>query len=362
MKNVKVSTLGFGFMGKLHTISYKSMPYCYDNFQYNIKLDKLLTTKDINTISTGYNSHVNSILDLKDVDIIDICTPNFMHKDQINEAILSGIKNIYCEKPITGIYDEEKEIVKMAKDKSINNQVGLVLRFLPVVIRTKKIIEEGVIGDIINFNAHIYHESYLNSDRPISWRLEKSKSGGGALIDLGIHIIDLIQYILGPITQTEGYTKTFINKRPSENGIKNVDVDDFAHLDVVVNKKTQGCIEVSRVFASGGEDTSIVIYGTKGSINLNTKNPESCFLYILSKNAWLSTENYKFKDSEDDIKFFWPIGKFSLGTMVNSHMASLFCFISRINGKTFNFIEPPTFESSASALKVIDDCYNSIIK
>lgn len=362
MKNVKVSTLGFGYMGKLHTISYKSMPYCYDNFQYNIELDKLLTTRNISTMSTGYNSHVNNVSDLKNADVIDICTPNFMHKDQINEAILYGIKNIYCEKPLTGIYDEERELVKIAKDKNINNQIGLVLRFLPAVIRAKKIIEEGIIGDVINFNGHIYHQSYLNPDRPISWRLEKSKSGGGALIDLGIHIIDLIQYILGPITQTKGYTKTFINSRPSGNGMKNVDVDDFAHLNVVVNKKIEGCIEVSRVFAGGGEDTNIVIYGTKGSININTKSPESCSIYLLSENAWLSSENYKFKDSEEDINFLWPLSKFSLGSMVNSHMASLFCFISRINGKTFNFIEPPTFESSANALKVINDCYKLNLK
>lgn len=360
MEDVKISTAGFGYMGKLHTIAYKSMALCYENFNYNVILDKLLTSKKISENKLYYSEIVNKIEDMKGTDILDICTPNFIHGDEIKEASQIGIKNIYCEKPLTGKVEEEEKLTEFVQHENINNQVGFVLRYLPAVIRAKKLIEQGEIGDIINFNCHMYHSSYLNPDRPISWRLEKEKSGGGAFIDLGIHMVDLVHYVLGPITEINGYVKTFINKRPFGHTLKEVDVDDFAHMDIAVNNLVSGALEVSRVAAGKGEETCFEIFGTKGSIKIETSNPDLPKVYLLKDSTWHLGNYVTFNDAEKDISLLYPSGKYSLGWMVNTHMASLYSFIARTHGETFNYITVPTFEDSAKAMKVIDKGYKNV--
>jgi len=232
------------------------MPLCYDDFPFYIVFDKLITSRELNTEYTGYKTHVKSPEGLS-TDILDICTPNFLHREEIEKAIGCGIKNIYCEKPLTGVYDEEKRLVELAGANEVNNRIGLVFRYLPAVVRTKRMIRDGLIGEIINFNCHMYHQSYLNPNRPMSWRLQKEKSRGGALVDLGIHLIDMVQYVLGPIKQVRGLTKTMIKERPSDAGIAPVDVDDFAHLDLMLEKGACGVMEVSRLAAGKGEDTHL---------------------------------------------------------------------------------------------------------
>lgn len=347
-------------MGRLHTIAYRSMPLCYENFNYNIVLYKLLTGK--NTINnTGYEETICSLDDFAGTDILDICTPNFIHSEQVKAAVNIGIRNIYCEKPLTGFLKQEEELAKLAEDNNINTQMGFVLRFLPSVIRAKKLIEEGEIGDIISFNSHMYHSGYLNPQRPISWRLEKDKSGGGAFVDLGIHLIDLIHYILGYITDIRGYIKTFINERPFENMLKKVDVDDFAHMDLVVKDTIPGTLEVSRVAAGKGEDTCIEIFGTKGSIRIEPSKPDFPAVYLLKDNNWREG-NYKlFEDVEKDISVLCPSSKYSLGWMINCHMASLYSFILKTNGVRFNYIDTPTFETSVNAVRIIEQGYKNII-
>lgn len=359
MKKVNISTIGFGYMGKLHTIAYRSMPVCYSNFEYDIVLKNLVTSQKLNKNSMVYERIAEDIEEICDTDIADICTPNFVHFQQIEKLISMGIKNIYCEKPLVGIYEEEKKLVNSAEAHNIKNQVGFVLRYLPAVIRSKKIIEEGIIGEVINFNCHMYHQSYLNPLRPVSWRLKKAESGGGALVDLGIHMIDLVRYILGPVTNIKGYTKTYINKRPLDGSMAEVDVDDFAHLDLTVNGFINGALEVSRVAAGKGEDTLFEIYGTKGSVRISTSQPEIPSVYILKNSTWVNGLEFSFKDAEDDINALWPSGKFSLGWMVNSHMASLSSFIQSVFNKKFNYIKLPSFNDSAEAVKIIKSVYEN---
>ncbi len=360
MNTVKISTAGFGYMGKLHTMAYKSMPIALENFNYNIVLHKLLSNRDIPSEISGYKERVCTLEELSDTDILDICSPNFAHEEQINTAVNMGIANIYCEKPLTGFTETEEALVKLTKEKKLNTQMGLVLRFLPAVIRAKKLIEEGEIGDVINFNCHMYHQSYLNPQRPMSWRLEKEKSGGGAFVDLGVHMVDLIHYILGPITDIVGYVKTYIKERPQEAHLRNVDVDDFAHMDLTVRDRIPGTLEVSRVAAGKGEDTGFEIFGTKGSIKIHTSNPDYPTVYSLKDSTFRVGSYLTYKEVEKDISLIYPSSKYSLGWMVNCHLASLYSFISKTQGKAFDYISLPTFEASLQAMKIIERGYNSL--
>jgi predicted dehydrogenase len=359
LKTITVSTLGYGYIGKIHTIAYRSLPLCYIDFPYDLVLKNIVTRQKLDAKSNFYENIVNSINDMKKTDLADICTPNFVHREEIEKLIGTGINNIYCEKPLTGFYEDEKKITVLAQKQNIYNQVALVYRFLPAVIRGKKIIEEGVLGDIINFNSHLYHASYLDEMRPISWRLENAKSGGGALVDLGIHAIDTLRYVLGEVVSVMGYTKTVVKKRPCGGTMQDVDVDDFAHLDLTLKNNIFGSLEVSRVAAGATGELVLEIYGTKGSVFINSAQPDYPAVYSFSRKKWLSDEVFAFSDAEEDIRFLWPTDKFTMGSMTNMHMASIYSLLSIMQGKHFKFIQVPTFVDSMKAMKIIDNVYKN---
>lgn len=355
--NFRIGTTGYGYISKIHSIAYNCMKYCYQNFEYNVILDKLLTSKEISTSETGYNQHLKKIKEIRDVDILDICSPNFVHKNQIENSIKQGVKNIYCEKPIAGIYEDEVYLTQLVEDNDVCNQTALIYRFLPTVNRAKKIIQEGIIGDVIHFKCCFYHESYLNKNRPMSWRLEKSKSGGGAFIDLGVHMIDLISYVLGEIQAIEGITKTVIDNRISGNENKKVDVDDFVHMDITMKNDVNGFMEVSRVSSGFKEGVLFEIYGTKGSIKITTLNPLYPEVYSFAEQSYKIGNFISFDDVEYDINKIWPTGKYSLGWMVDAHMASLYSFLLNIDNKKLKFMKLPTFRDSMNAIKLIEEGY-----
>lgn len=359
MNRINVSLSGFGMIGKYHTIAYRSLPLCYNDFPYDIRLYKLLTSKSIDKYRTGYEIHTQSMDDLYDTDILDICSPNFVHADQIKKAIGMGIKNIYCEKPLTGICEEEKSLVKLAEENKVANQVALMMRFYPAVPRAKRMIEDGIIGNIINFNCHMYHQSYLDPNRPMSWRLSKEKSSGGALVDLGIHMIDLVRFLLGDIAETRAVTTTVIKKRPSGGDYAEVDVDDFAHLDLILKCGATGTLEVSRMAAGYGDDTAFQIFGTQGSIMIDIKNPDWPQVYLLKDNAWIKGDFKKYPEVEADIDLLLPPSKFSLGWMMNAHMASIYSLILGICGQKLKYIALPKFVDSYLSSMVIKAAYES---
>ena len=108
--------------------------------------------------------------------------------------------------------------------------------------------------------------------RPISWRLQKAVSGGGALADLGIHMIDMANYLLGEAAWISCRTRTFIAARPTAAGSSQmapVDVDDWALCLLGMKNQAEGSIEVTRMSGGLGDSCRIEIFGSKGSVEID---------------------------------------------------------------------------------------------
>lgn len=358
MTEKTLTILGSGFIGKVHMTGYRSLPLCYPGNDRLVVLKNIVTSHPESPVAHLFNKADKSIDDVSTTDFADICTPNFAHENEIKKLIDHGFKNIYCEKPVTGFYTSELEISELMKKNKITNQVALVYRFLPAIIRAKKIVEEGFIGNLTHFDCNLYHGSYLNTSKPMSWKLKKATGGGGALVDLGIHAIDALSYVAGSVESASGYVKTFIDKRPSENGTEHVDVDDFAHLELVIGG-ARGTLEVSRITAGADGSLNINLYGTKGGLKISSLNPDYPLIYDGKSGSWQTASGYLFKDVENDIGSLWPSARYSLGTMQNMHTASIMCFIKRINGESFNYIVPPQADDSVNTMKLIDSIYKN---
>jgi predicted dehydrogenase len=139
---------------------------------------------------------------------------------------------VYCEKPLALNGEEARQIAAAAEKQGV--QVGLTFnfRFVPALMRARRLIEEGLLGEVYSFRAEYLHTGYQDPARPMSWRMRRELSGGGALVDLGSHVIDLVRHLLGEFASVRAVMHTYIDRRPAHRGSGEsvpVTVDDAAY-------------------------------------------------------------------------------------------------------------------------------------
>lgn len=185
-----------------------------------------------------------------DIDVVYISSKNSDHYWQVIKAAEAG-KHILCEKPLALNSKEAADMIKACEKNNVFLSINYVYRFHPLVIKAKELIRNELIGKIISITA-----SY-NIKLPPSgnFRYKKEQSGGGALRDLGTHVIDLLRYFGGEISDITGYY---------DNVIYNSEVDDFAAGIVRFEKSGYGIFNVS--YNSEKAFNRIEIIGYKGTI------------------------------------------------------------------------------------------------
>lgn len=357
-RDIKIGFVGLGFIGTIHSTACFAMPLIFRNLPFQVRFGKVCKN-NIDEIPQFYEGGVKAIDELlqdKSLNAIDICTPNYLHAMQAKEVIENGF-NVYLEKPIGLNGNEAYDIMKAAKDKGIINQTALMYRFMPAVNQARDMINNGEIGKILYFKSMMLHSGYLDSKRPMSWKMRFKTSGGGAIIDLGIHLIDTIRFVLGEVKSVDAISKTYFQKRPKSSEseeYEDVDVDDWTGTYLEMGNGAWGIVETSRISANIDEETRFEIYGTKGSIIVTTKMPRYAKLYKKEDNIVIQG---KYKDESDFSKYvdtIYPSEKYSLGWMVDMHMASLMNFFMNINEGKVIHKETPTFEEAYKSQIIID--------
>ena len=288
MEKIGIGLVGYGGIGKIHTLGYKDIGMYYPGRLPEIELVAVCTSKPETAQKAfkdgGFRQWFTDVAELiqqDDVNIIDCSLPNFAHKSVLLQAIAAG-KPIYCEKPLAMNVAEAREIASAAGQAGV--QIGMTFnyRFLPAIMRAYSLIQDGALGQIYRFQAEYLHTGYEDPQRPLSWRLDKAKSGGGALVDLGAHLIDLMRYLLGEFEAVRALTKTFIPERPLSRGSQEtgkVTVDDAAWLQVQLHNGGMGTIEASR-FATGIlDELRFEICGEKGALRFNLMDGNWLYWY-----------------------------------------------------------------------------------
>ena len=274
-KILGVGMIGYGFMGKMHSYAYASLPYIFEPPQPQIKLIGACALSDASrelaAKSGGYEFTTPDYHDLfarDDISLINICTPNYLHKEQAIAAIKAG-KHVYCDKPLALTADDAEEMALLANQSGLTCQVTFHNRFCPAVLRARQLVEDGFLGDIISFRAAYLHSGYNDPKRPMSWKMRKETSGAGALLDLGTHIIDMIRWLVGDFHKVNARLRTLIKERPRQAGstqLEAVSVDDIAAMMVELPNGALGSIEVSRMAVGATDGLRFEIEGSKGAI------------------------------------------------------------------------------------------------
>lgn len=202
-----------------------------------------------------------------DIDCVYISSANVNHFEQVLKAARAG-KHIHCEKPIALNSAQAEEMVQVCEDNHVLFSVNYVYRFHPLVLKAKEIIDKGMLGKIVSISTN-FNVDYAPND---NFRFKKALSGGGALRDIGTHMIDLLRYFGGEISEINGVMDNIIYKS---------EVDDFSAGIVKYQKSGYGFFNVSFNTKKGFNRVEILGYDGAISIeNLIGRSAAPCKLII----------------------------------------------------------------------------------
>ncbi len=187
----------------------------------------------------------------QDFDALYVASANDDHYEQVIKAARAG-KHVLCEKPLALTSEQAEEMVKVCKENNVLLAVNYIFRFHPLLKKAKELINNKHIGQIVSISAN-FHIDFPPSD---NYRYVASK-GGGALRDLGTHMIDVLRFLGGEFSEIRGYMDKIVYK---------TEVDDFAGGIVKFEGGYYGGFQVS--FNSKRAPNRIVIIGHKGTISI----------------------------------------------------------------------------------------------
>lgn len=250
---LKGAVIGLGKMGLSHAAILNAHPkvdlvaVC-DTSSFILSVIKKLGTSRI------YDDY-SKLLSRETLDFLFIATPTKFHYQMVKKAIEKGI-HVFCEKPFCLTVEQGQELVELAEKKNIINQIGYHNHFIGTFIELKRLLDVGVIGELIHFTGEAYGPVVIR-EKGGTWR-SKPEEGGGCLYDYASHVLNLIQEIIGrPINAKGSLLKSFYSKG----------VEDAVYGTLILENGTTGTLSVNWSDETYRKmSTSITLLGKKGKI------------------------------------------------------------------------------------------------
>lgn len=268
MEKVRVGIVGSKFAATLHIQAYNRNPYAQIAALASTAQDLPDFCKKY-IIPSFYNDY-HRMLEEADLDLIDVCVPNYLHKEVAVAALEAG-KHVITEKPIaTNLKDADAMLEACAKS-NMKLMYAEDWIFAPALQKAKAICDEGAIGDILYLKAK---ETHSGSHSKYAQTIEFC--GGGAMIHLGIHPVGFVRYLKGmEVVEVIGKTSD-----GGKDNLKHLSLEgeDWAAGILTFEDGTFALVEGNYI-TMGGLDDIVEIYGTTGvmKVNLSQGSPISVY-------------------------------------------------------------------------------------
>ena len=205
----------------------------------------------------GYQSGTSDWRELigrDDIDIVDITAPNGLHQEMVETAAAAG-KHIFCEKPVGIVPAATAKIERAARSAGVITGVGYNYRWAPLVQHTKELIETERLGHPTHYRGRFL--SMYGRDRlgVLSWRFLQEEAGYGSLSDIMTHVIDMAQYLFGPISRVVSVKEIFVKERPLPKSGEGTHYDRRAPNDPTGAVTNEGYVGALIEFANGARGT-----------------------------------------------------------------------------------------------------------
>src|SRR5262247_725492 len=221
-KHLNIGLVGYGFMGRAHSNAFLQAGRFFDlTFRPVLKAVCARNPDRAQAFAEnwGYESveaDWRKLIERKDIDLIDIASPNDTHAEIAIAAARAG-KMVMCEKPLGRNAAEAKAMTEAVESAKVANMVWYNYRRAPAVVLLKNLIDEGRFGQIFHYRAKFLQDWTISKDLPQGgeglWRLDVAVAGSGVTGDLLAHNIDTALWLNGPISEVSAMTETFITSR-----------------------------------------------------------------------------------------------------------------------------------------------------
>jgi predicted dehydrogenase len=276
-KPLNIGLVGYGFMGRTHSNAYKRVNDFFD-VEYRPIL-KAVCGRDAKAAQAfadrwGYESietDWRKLVERKDIDAIDICTPNNTHAEIAIAAAEAG-KAVLCEKPLAMDLVEGQKMVDVIEKAGVPNTVWYNYRRVPAVTLAKQLIDSGRLGKIFHYRANFLQDWTISADLPQGgaglWRLDAAAAGSGVTGDLLAHCIDTALWLNGNITTVSAMTETFVKERKHNlsGNVEPVKIDDACSFLCRFENGSLGLFESTRYARGHKALYTFEINGEKASI------------------------------------------------------------------------------------------------
>jgi predicted dehydrogenase len=276
-KPFNIGMIGYGFMGRAHSNAYRKVNNFFELAHRPVlkavcarnadKARKFADTWGYESIETDWRK----LLARQDIDAVDICTPNNLHKE-IAIAAAEAKKAILCEKPLAMNGAEGEEMCRAVEKAGVANIVWYNYRRIPAVTLAKQLIDEGRLGRIFHYRANFLQDWTISAEVPQggagTWRLDVDAAGSGVTGDLLAHCIDTAVWLNGSVADVSAMTETFVKQRKhAETGkVQPVGIDDACAFLCHFKNGSLGLFESTRYARGHKALYTFEINGEKASI------------------------------------------------------------------------------------------------
>ncbi|AXJ08586.1 Gfo/Idh/MocA family protein [Arthrobacter sp. PM3] len=222
-KPLRVGMVGYAFMGAAHSHAWRTAPRFFDlPLRPELAAVAGRNADGVRAAAekmgwASAETDWRALIERDDIDLIDICTPGNTHAEIAIAALEAG-KHVLCEKPLANSVAEAERMAAAADAaaaRGVYSMCGFSYRRTPALALAKRMVDAGRLGQIRHVRAQYLQDWLSDADAPLTWRLDKAKSGSGSLGDIGAHSIDAAQWITGRnITGVSALLETFVTERP----------------------------------------------------------------------------------------------------------------------------------------------------
>lgn len=314
-KELKVGVVGYGMMGRAHAYAYRAAPLIRPSSV--VFTPVVMSGRNADAVAKvsqecGINTWVTDwrqLIERRDVDVVDICTPPGTHAVIIEAAARAG-KDVFCEKPLATNYADARAALDAVMKGGVRHAVGFNYRRLPAVSLMAEMIANAELGEIHLWRGTWLSDEFVDPAIDFDWRFESSM-GGSTIGDLGSHLIDLATWMLGPIDDVAAMSSTFVRQRNDDGRSRAVEVDDASSALVRFSSGAQGTMEVARAAPRRPCDFTMEVNGSRGT---------AMFSYAQLNELWVGNTDddarlYGLRrvrtehPSQPETTGWWPIGQ-----------------------------------------------------
>jgi len=276
MRELGIGLIGTGFMGRAHALAFRHVSAVFE-LPVTLRLAALADADPQRASQCarawGFetaHSDWQRLIDDPAVNVVAITTPNHLHFPMAMAALAAG-KAVYCEKPLTVTLEEAEQMNQAAKAAGVVTRVGYNYQHNPMIEWARQMIRSGELGQIISFEGEFSEDFMADAGSPWAWRCEP-QHGGGALGDLGSHLLAMARHLVGDVQAVCADSQTVHRQRPAVAGSKETKailVDDHTQALLRFANGARGTFSTSWLKHGYKNHLSFEISGTLGTLSFD---------------------------------------------------------------------------------------------